>query len=276
MKAKILFIVLMVISVSAYSGKTTKLVILHTNDTHSQVEPVGSSDMGGYARRMGVINKIRSEEPNVLLLDAGDFMQGTPYFNFYGGRVEVKAFQLMGYDAVTLGNHEFDNGMDSLVLVLENANLPIVNSNYDLQNTPLKPFVEPYKIIKRAGLKIGVFGLGINLKGLAFQKNFAGLVWNDPIKMANETSKYLKDTLKCDLVVCLSHLGVNRLDSSPTDYDVAAASRKIDVIVGGHSHKLIVNETAKNADGKPVIIAQMGKSGLYLGRIDLTFQKEAK
>ncbi len=276
MKIRLLIFFLVIFQVSAFAGKTAKIVILHTNDTHSQVEPVGSSDTGGYARRLGVINKIRSEEKNVLLFDAGDFLQGTPYFNFYNGRVEVKALEMMGYDAVTLGNHEFDNGMDSLAANLRSVNLPVVNSNYNFANTPLSPYIKSYKIIKKGGLKIGVFGIGVNLAGLAFQKNYAGLVLNDPLKTAVEMSDYLKNTLKCDLVVCLSHLGVNSLDSSPTDYDMAAASKNIDVIIGGHSHKLLVNETAMNANAKPVIIAQVGKSGLSLGRIDLTFEKKSR
>lgn len=274
MKTNLIVFLMICFSVSLYAEKETKLVILHTNDTHSQVEPTENSDMGGYARRLGVINKIRSEEKNVLLLDAGDFWQGTPYFNFLGGRVEVRALQMMGYDAVTLGNHEFDNGMDSLAVVLKEVKLPIVNANYDFANTPLKPYVKPYKIINKGGLKIGVFGLGVNLHGLAFQKNFEGLVLNNPVKAALETSDFLKNKLKCDLVVCLSHLGVSSLDSSPTDYDVIAASSYIDVLIGGHSHVLKVNETAQNAVGKSVVIAQMGKSGLNLGRIDLVFQKK--
>ena len=276
MKIKILFFFLMLFSASVFAGKPAKIVILHTNDTHSQVEPIESSDMGGYARRMGLIEKIRSEEKNVLLFDAGDFLQGTPYFNFYGGRVEAKALEMMGYDAVTFGNHEFDNGMDSLALVLREVHLPVVNANYDFQQTPLMPFIQPYKIIRKGGLKIGVFGIGVNLKGLAFQKNFAGLMLKEPIESALQTSDYLRNSLKCDLVICLSHLGVSSLDSKPTDYDLAAVSRNIDVIIGGHSHKMLVNETAVNAGGKSVIIAQMGKSGQNLGRIDLTLEKKPK
>ncbi len=272
MKTKIIFLSFLLISTFAINGKTTKLVILHTNDTHSQVEPIESSDLGGYARRLGVINKIRSEEKNVLLFDAGDFLQGTPYFNFYNGRVEATAMKMMGYDAMALGNHEFDNGMDSLAAVLTEINLPIINTNYNFQQTPLKSFVKPYKVIKKGGLRIGVLGVGVNLNGLAFQKNFAGLTLNDPIQSALLISDYLKNTLKCDLVVCLSHLGVNSGDSTPTDYDLASATKHIDVIIGGHSHELLVNEMAKNADGKDVIIAQVGKSGLNLGRIDLTFE----
>lgn len=274
MRTRIILFFLITFSISTFGAKTTKIVILHTNDTHSQVEPIESSDMGGYARRMGVINQIRKEEKNVLLLDAGDFLQGTPYFNFYSGTVEAKALKMMGYDAVTFGNHEFDNGMDSLAKVLKNNSLPIVNANYNLENTPLKPYVQPYKIIKKGGIKIGIFGIGVNLNGLAFQKNFEGVVLLDPIETALSTSDFLKNKLKCDLVICLSHLGVSSLDSSPTDYDLAEVSKDIDVIIGGHSHKILVNESAKNKNGKAVTIAQAGKSGMNLGRIDMTFEKK--
>lgn len=273
MRIKVFFILIFGFSVSVFGVKTTKIVILHTNDTHSQVEPVETSDLGGYARRLGVINQIRKKEKNVLLFDAGDFLQGTPYFNFYNGNVEAKALKMMKYDAITLGNHEFDNGMDSLAKVLKNTNLPIIVSNYYVENTPLKPYVRPYKIIKKGGLRVGVFGIGINLKGLAFQKNFEGLILLDPIQTAINTSDFLKNKLKCDLVICLSHLGVSSSDSSPTDYELAAQSKDIDIIIGGHSHKILVNRTVQNSVGKSVIIGQMGKKGENLGRIDLTFEK---
>ncbi len=276
MKSKIFFFcfILITFSMSVNAGKQTKIVILHTNDTHSQVEPAESNNMGGYARRMGEINKIRSEEPNVLLVDAGDFSQGSPYFNFFNGRIETKALEMMGYDALTLGNHEFDNGLDTLASVLKLVKLPIVNANYDLKNTPIAPFVKPFIIVRKGGLKIGILGIGVNLRGLAYQKNFAGLILNDPIRTAAETSDYLKHNLKCDLVICLSHLGTSYEDSSPTDYDLVAASRSIDVVVGGHSHKILENVTAENVSGRKILITQMGKSGLNLGRIDLTFEKK--
>ena len=273
-KTYFLYCFLVVFSVSVFAAKQKKIVILHTNDTHSQVEPSESNNMGGFARRMGEIDKIRSEEANVLLFDAGDFSQGSPYFNFFNGRIETQAMKMMRYDAVTLGNHEFDNGMDTLAAVLKLVDLPIVNSNYGFENTPIAPFVKPYLILHRGGLKIGVFGIGVNLRGLAFQKNYAGLELRDPLKAATQTSDFLKNEQKCDLVICLSHLGTSAEDSSPTDYDLVAASRNIDVVIGGHSHKILENVTANNAAGKPVIIAQMGKSGLNLGRIDLMFEKQ--
>lgn len=273
-RLRFILVLFLALSMGLQAQKTTKLVILHTNDTHSQVEPISGNDKGGFARRLGVINKIRSEEKNVLLFDAGDFWQGTPYFNFFGGRVEVNALKMMGYDAVTLGNHEFDIGMDSLAKALKNVNLPIVSANYNVENTPIKEFVKPYKIIKKGGLKIGVFGLGIDLKGLAFQKNYEGLIFKDPVETGLEISVFLKETLKCDFVICLSHLGISSLVGAATDYDLAAASSKIDLIIGGHSHSIILNEKVKNAEGKPVIIAQAGRSGENLGRIDLEFEKK--
>jgi 5'-nucleotidase len=281
-KIKLLAIIL-VLSVSVFAGETLKLVILHTNDTHSQVDPTAkgkqkTSDMGGYARRMGVIEKVRSEEKNVLLLDAGDFSQGTPYFNFYNGRIEIDALNKMQYDAGTLGNHEFDNGTDTLAMVLSRAAFPILSSNYDLFFTPLAPYVKPYVILKKAGLKIGVMALNIKLDGMVMQNNFKGLIYNDPIKTAQKTSTYLKKEKKCDLVICLSHLGSDTTDVNLelTDYDVIRQTKDIDIIIAGHSHEVIENTKVKNAAGKEVILAQMGKSGLLLGRIDLYLEKKKK
>lgn len=267
-------IILLVLSVAlSFAGKKTKLVILHTNDTHSQVEPLEDNDMGGYARRAGLIKQIRNAEKNVLLLDAGDFSQGTPYFNFYNGRVEAKALLMMKYDAVTYGNHEFDNGMDTLATVLKDYPLPMIVANYDLKNTPLDKYTEPYKIFKRGGLKIGVFGMGVRLNGLTFDKNIAGLILKDNIETANETARYLKEVKKCDLVICLSHMGVSTRGDDANDFDVAAASTDIDVVIGGHSHEMIEDTTVENANGQPVIVAQMGGKGLNMGRIDLYFEK---
>ena len=181
--------------------KKIKLVILHTNDTHSQVEPTENSnlktaDMGGYARRMGVIEKIRSEEKNVLLFDAGDFSQGTPYFNFFNGRVEIDALNRMQYDAGTLGNHEFDNGIDTLAVILKNARFPLISSNYEVDNTPIKNQIQPYLILKKFGLKIGIMALNVDPKSLIIESNYRGLVYRDPIEKAKETSAFLKKKQK--------------------------------------------------------------------------------
>jgi 5'-nucleotidase len=274
----ITFILLFACSIVLVGGEKVKLVILHTNDTHSQVEPTDkstlkTSDLGGYARRMGMIQKIRNVEPAVLLIDAGDFSQGTPYFNFFNGRIEVDALNKMKYDAVTLGNHEFDNGIDTLAVILQNAKFPIVSSNYDVKNTPLKDFVEPYLVLKRFGLRIGIMALNVQPKSLIIESNYRGMVYADPIKVANEMATYLKKIKKCDVVICLSHLGSDASAKEVNDFQLARETRNIDVIIGGHSHTMLENATETNLDGRKVVIAQVGKSGLYLGRIELELSK---
>ena len=278
---KIIAIALLII-ISTFqltAEKKIKLVILHTNDTHSQVEPTEKSNlktanMGGYARRMGVIEKIRSEEKNVLLFDAGDFSQGTPYFNFFNGRVEIDALNRMQYDAGTLGNHEFDNGIDTLAVILQKARFPMISSNYEVDNTPIKNQIQPYLILKKFGLKIGIMALNVDPKSLIIESNYRGLVYRDPIEKAQELSAFLKNKKKCDLVICLSHLGSDSTSVDVNDFTVAHQTKHIDIILGGHSHSLLENVKTNNANGKKVIISQMGKSGLYLGRIDLELKKK--
>lgn len=225
--------------------------------------------MGGYARIMGEVAQIRKQEKNVLLLDAGDFSQGTPYFNFFNGRVEVEAFNRMGYDAVTLGNHEFDNGIDTLAAVLKGAKFPILSSNYDVQNTALSGLLQPYRILLKGGLRIGIMAIGVDPKGLIIEKNYKGLLYKDAISAALEMSTFLKKEKKCDLIICLSHIGANETVAGPNDFEMARKSSYIDVIIGGHSHTLLENTTVDNAVGKKVVIAQMGKSGFYLGKVEL-------
>ncbi len=266
----VLFFILFFVGASA----KTKLVILHTNDTHSQVEPTEktgakNSDMGGYARRMGVINQIRAEEKNVLLLDAGDFSQGTPYYNFYNGRIEVDAMNRLKYDAGTLGNHEFDNGVDTLAAILKDAKFPIICSNYKFINSPLANLTKPYIVLKKNGLKIGIMGLCIDPKGLIIENNYAGVEYVDAIETAQKMSEFLKIKEKCDVIICLSHLGADSAKSIVTDYHVARSTKYIDVIIGGHSHEIIENTEVENAAGRRIVLAQMGKSGLYLGRVEL-------
>ena len=270
---------LLFFSVSVLAGPKVKLVILHTNDTHSQVEPTEKSalktaDMGGYARRMGVIQKIWSEEQHVLLVDAGDYSQGTPYFNFYNGRIEIEAMSRMKYDAGTLGNHEFDNGIDTLAVVLKNARFPLLSSNYNVDKTTLKGMIKPYLVLNRGGLRIGIMALDVNPVSLIFEKNYKGMKYEDPIEKANEISTLLKKKEKCDVIICLSHLGADTTKIEVNDFEIAHKTRYIDVIIGGHSHSMITNTTEKNAAGKTIVIAQMAKSGLYLGRVDLEVEKK--
>lgn len=266
------FLLLLVVLMLA--GSKVKLVILHTNDTHSQVEPTQrskmiSSNMGGYARIIGRVNEIRKKEKNVLVFDAGDFSQGTPFYNFFNGRVEIAAFNRMGYDAITFGNHEFDNGVDTLFAVLKQTQLPMISSNYVFENSTYAQRVKPYMILRKAGLKIGVIAVNIKLDGLVFEKNLMGVKYKDAVQTALTMSAYLKTKLKCDVVICLSHIGANTTLGSVNDMELAKQSKYIDVIIGGHSHSLFENILVLNALGKNVVVAQMGKSGYYLGRIDL-------
>lgn len=279
MKQTYILIFLLCFQFTAFSADKVKLVILHTNDTHSQVEPsekssLATSDMGGYARRMGVIEKIRSEENNVLLFDAGDYWQGTPYFNFFNGRIEIDALNRMKYDATTLGNHEFDNGMDTLAAVIQNLSIPLISSNYDVSNSVIRDFVKPWIILKKAGLKIGIMALNVNPESLILESNIKGISYLDPVAKAQEISEYLKNKEKCDLIICLSHLGSDENSKSVNDFEIARKTKFIDVIIGGHSHTMLENAKTKNAAGRDVIIAQMAKSGFYLGRIDLLLTKK--
>lgn len=279
MKQLYILTFLLCFQLAAFGADKVKLVILHTNDTHSQIEPsekssLATSDMGGYARRMGVIEKIRSEEKNVLLFDAGDYSQGSPYFNFFNGRIEIDALNRMKYDAVTMGNHEFDNGIDTLAAIIQNLRVPLISSNYDVTNSVIRDFVKPWIVIKKAGLKIGVMALNVNPESLILDSNIRDVNYLDPVAKAQEVSDYLKNKEKCDLIICLSHLGSDKDSKSVNDFEIAAKTKFIDVIIGGHSHSMLENIKTKNAEGRDVIIAQMAKSGFYLGRIDIQLSKK--
>ena len=258
--------------VVACSPDSTTLVILHTNDTHSQIEPIASGkrdgNHAGYARRMGLIEQERKAHPALILVDAGDFCQGTPYFNFYHGRMEVDALNKMGYDAITLGNHEFDYGVDTLAQMLKDALFAVVSANYDVTGTPLENIVRPYVVLTRAGVRIGILGVGINPQGLIAEKNFAPVRYLEPIAAAQKAANELKETHKCDVVICLSHLGTDSANPAQvSDAVLAKATRNIDVIVGAHTHKIVTNRYVENLDGNPVLLAQMGKSGARMGKI---------
>lgn len=244
------------------------LTILHTNDTHSQVEPK-ENGQGGYARRMGLINRERKNDPNLLLVDAGDFSQGTPYFNFYHGRVEIDAMNAMRYDAATLGNHEFDNGLDTLAMVLRRAHFPFVCANYDFTGTVLEDLVQPYTIVNKNGLKVGIFGLGCDPKDVISEKNFAPAKYLEPYAVAQT----MADTLRaqgCDIVVCLSHMGTfGKAQGDVCDATMVERTHGIDVVVGGHTHKFYDHLRVANSEGDSVPMCQMGKSGAYLGKIVL-------
>ena len=254
--------------------KLHTLTILHTNDTHSQVEALeeGKRDefCGGYTRRMGLIAQERKADPNLLVFDAGDFCQGTPYFNFYHGRIEIDAMNRMGYDAVMLGNHEFDNGVDTLAAILQGAQFPVVCANYDVKGSVLEGLVLPYTVIRRQNVRIGVFGIGIDPAGLIAERNFAPLQYLDPIATAQDVANTLKNKEKCDVIVCLSHQGTHpSAEGKLSDVELAQATRNIDIIIGAHTHKTLTNVYIPNLDGDSVFLAQMGKSGARIGKIQV-------
>jgi 5'-nucleotidase len=253
-----------------------KIVILHTNDTHSRIEPLPETDRtapgkGGVERRASFIEEVRKENKNVLLLDAGDFLQGTPYFNLFKGDVEVKAMNLMKYDAATLGNHEFDYGLEALEEVIRKADFPIITSNYDFSQTVLAKLVKPYIILKKDGVRIGVIGLGVQPQGLIASNNYKGMKFLDPAETANELAGQLRSQHKCDMVICLSHLGYSQ------DLELAEATRHIDLIIGGHSHTYMKEpQIRKNLDDKDVMIYQTNGRGIFVGRIDVQLEKAGK
>jgi 5'-nucleotidase len=258
-------------------NKDIALTILHTNDWHSRIDPFPKDDpkypgKGGAARRAALIQEIRKNTSNVLLLDAGDVFQGTPYFNFYAGEPEFRLMSKMGYDACTLGNHDFDNGIEGLVEMLPHAQFPFVNCNYDFGNTALNGKIEKFIILKKSGLKIGITGVGIDLEGLVPSKNHKGIHYNNPIECAELQAYKLKSQHKCDLVICLSHIGYEYPNYKVSDRMLAAGSENIDLIIGGHTHTFLESPVViANKIGKPVTINQVGWAGLRLGRIDYLF-----
>ena len=258
------------------------ITILHTNDVHSHVEPFSKDhsefpNKGGFERRATLISEIRRQNPNTLLFDAGDIFQGTPYFNFYGGEIEFKLMSMLGYDAVTIGNHDFDNGIDGLDKQLPNAKFDIISSNYDFKNTILESKISNYKIYNKSGIKIGVFGLGIELEGLVSKDLYKETKYLDPIDIANDTAKKLKENENCDLVICLSHLGYKyeKFPDKVSDLNIAKSSKNIDLIIGGHTHTFMNKPViVKNNVENDVLINQVGCFGLYLGRIDFSFDSD--
>lgn len=256
-----------------------KLTILHTNDQHSRIEPFDASfthnpNQGGFARRASLIQQIRNQENNVLLLDSGDIFQGTPYFNFFGGELEFKLMSMMKYDASTMGNHDFDNGLNGFLKVLPNAQFPFICSNYDFKNTILDGKTSPYKIFNKNGIKVGIFGVGIQLDGLVKKKDYGETMYNDPIEVAQHYSNFLKNEQKCDLVICLSHIGYDYEEDPDkiNDKILATKTENIDIILGGHTHTFLPEpQNFTNRQGKNVLVNQVGWAGLLLGRIDFFF-----
>lgn len=264
-----------------YAGeerRTQRLVVLHTNDVHSRLDPFpmdGSRNqgLGGVAARAALIKQIRSEEEHVLLLDAGDIFQGTPYFNFYKGEPEIKAMTAMGYEACTIGNHDFDAGLENLALQLEHhARFPMLVCNYDFSNTPMEYKHQPYSVIKKGRLNIGIFGVGIEMDGLIPSNLIGNTSYLDPAEKANNVAYHLRHKKKCDMVICLSHLGYSYKENKVSDVILAKETENIDLIIGGHTHTFLdAPVTLSNKKNQPVVINQVGWAGILLGRLDFEF-----
>jgi 5'-nucleotidase len=276
------FLVTAVLAVTVFAGafaQGKRLVILHTNDTHSCIYPLNKhladtllAGRGGFIRRAVMVGEERKEHPNLLLLDSGDFSQGSPYYTLYKGDVEVGLMNLMRYDAATIGNHEFDFGVENMARLFKMADFPVVCANYDFTGTALEGIVKPYVVLKRDGLRIGVFGLSPELDGLVLAESCAGVKYNDPVKAANDVAKTLKEKEKCDIVICLSHLGwkLAGLD----DTELMSQLRNVDIVLGGHSHTYFTDmEYVKDLDGREIPNDQNGKHGIYVGKIVVDFDR---
>ena len=260
-------------------NKNIKITILHTNDMHSHIHPFTSGrnkGLGGMAQRASLIKEIRAQEEHVLLLDAGDIFQGTPYFNFYGGELEFKLMSEMKYDASTIGNHDFDNGLEGFKKQLSHANFPFLIANYNFSNTILKNTFKPFKIFRKGDLKIGVFGIGIELDGLVPKSLFGNTIYQDPIKKANHYAALLKHKERCDLIICLSHLGFKYKQDKVSDMILAKKSRNIDLIIGGHTHTFLKKAVSLvNLDQKSVLVNQVGWAGINIGKVDFYFRQNS-
>lgn len=262
------------------SDHIQKLTILHSNDVHSRIDPFPDDDkkypgMGGMANKAALISKIRAQEDNVLLLDAGDIFQGTPYFNFYHGELEMELMTAMGYDAGTMGNHDFDAGIDGFAAQLPHAGFPILVANYDFTDTVLQDKVLRYTTFQKKEIKVGVFGLGIELAGLVPGSLYAQTKYLDPVIIAQEMANVLRYDEKCDYVICLSHLGYSYKDDKISDIKLAQTTEGIDLILGGHTHTFLEEPLKyKNLADQEVIVNQVGWAGVWLGRIDIFFERK--
>lgn len=261
------------------AAKGRQLLILHTNDTHSCVLPLNPNladtmlaGRGGFLRRAAMIDQMRKEDKDLLLLDSGDFSQGSPYYTMFKGDVETELMNIMGYDAATIGNHEFDFGLENMARIFRKAKFPIVCANYDFTGTVVEGLVKPYVIIKRKGVRIGIFGLSPKLDGLVMASTCAGVRYSDPIKTASAVADKLKNEEKCDVVICLSHLGWD--EAGLNDMEMMAKTRNIDLVLGGHSHSYFKTlNHVRNLDGKDVPNDQNGKHGIFVGKITLSLEK---
>ena len=264
------------------SGELVRLTVMHTNDMHCHLDPFPADHAeypgkGGLVRIASMVNQCRKENPNLLLLDAGDMFQGTPYFNYFKGNLIVKVMSKMGYDAGTIGNHEFDNGMGDILSAINNANFPLISSNYDFSDTLLNGHVKTQLILEKGGVKVGIYGLGIELNGLVGTLNYGKTRYLDPLTTALKMESILKNDHKCDLVICLSHLGLSYEHNKISDVTLAPQTKYTDLIVGGHTHSFLEKPLVlKNADGNPIVVNQAGWAALETGRIEFLFDRVSK
>ena len=278
-KTVVLYMLLLFTAVGAYAQK--HLEVLHTNDTHSCIMPLNPNladtavaGRGGFLRRVAMIKEERAKNPDLLLIDSGDFSQGSPFYTMFKGDVEVGLMNLMGYDAVTIGNHEFDFGLENMARIFKMAKFPVVCANYDFTGTCVEGLVKPYVIIKRNGLKIGLFGLSPQLEGLVDLSKCKGVTYLDPVEVGNRVAAELKHDKKCDVVICVSHLGWLRPDEMG-DQKLLTSSKDIDLVLGGHSHSYFKDlRYVNNANGKAVPVDQNGKNAMYVGKLTLSFDKK--
>ena len=278
-KTVVLYMLLLFTAVGAYAQK--HLEVLHTNDTHSCIMPLNPNladtavaGRGGFLRRVAMIKEERAKNPDLLLIDSGDFSQGSPFYTMFKGDVEVGLMNLMGYDVVTIGNHEFDFGLENMARIFKMAKFPVVCANYDFTGTCVEGLVKPYVIIKRNGLKIGLFGLSPQLEGLVDLSKCKGVTYLDPVEVGNRVAAELKHDKRCDVVICVSHLGWLRPDEMG-DQKLLASSKDIDLVLGGHSHSYFkALRYVNNANGKAVPVDQNGKNAMYVGKLTLSFDKK--
>jgi 5'-nucleotidase len=265
---------MMMVSLAGQAKKPKQVIILHTNDTHSQIFPISEqlpdtmkAGRGGFIRRIAMLKEERQKHPDLLYFDSGDFWQGSAYFTMFKGDAEIGLMNLMGIDASTLGNHEFDFGLDNLAEMLKKANFPILCANYDFTGTVMEGITKPWIIIKRNGVKIGVFAVCPRLEGLVSAKNCPGVKYSDPAQVALQTATMLKQEKKCDMVVCISHLGWNSNRGHDDQYMIHG-SRNIDLVLGGHTHTYMEELMYENnMDGKPVPVDQNGKAAIFVGKL---------
>ena len=277
------FFACLIVAFSVNAQERKQLVILHTNDTHSTIIPIKETvadtllaGRGGAVRRAWLVDMERKKSPDLLLFDSGDFSQGSPYYTMFGGAVEVGVMNTMGYDATTLGNHEFDNGIDNLARLIKMSNFPYVCSNYDFSGSVLEGLVKPWITINRSGIKIGVFGLAPVLSGIVMEGAINGIKPLDTVKAAQETADYLRNVEKCDLVICLSHVGWDLWPKDLDDSHIFNATRNVDLVLGGHSHTFMEGlEYITDLDGKKIPVDQNGNTGAFVGKVTVTLEKDS-